>query len=133
MTNSYLSSGLKVIDVATAIAAPAAPLGDELEVIIANRTSDEWLATFEPFDIPVNRVAIVEDLPTDEQILANDMAVAKEHLGVPLLLNHPIRVTSVPLVEPQLPPAHGEHAAEIQGELGYDGEAIERLEDLGVN
>ena len=35
--------------------------------------SDEWLSEFAALGVPVNRIAVVEEIAADEQVLANDM------------------------------------------------------------
>jgi|TARA_Y100000310_G_scaffold277468_1_gene295221 crotonobetainyl-CoA:carnitine CoA-transferase CaiB-like acyl-CoA transferase len=109
-------------------------LGEEIQRIIVTRTSDEWLDVFASCDVPVNRVAIVEEKPTDTQVLENQMAVRPSDpgIGVPLLVNHPIKVTSVSQVEPKPPPELGEHSEEILAELGYDDVTIRAMRDRGV-
>ena len=108
--------------------------GDELQNVVAQKTSDEWLAIFAELDVPVNRVAIVEETKTDVQILENRMASAPERddITVPLILNHPIQITSVPQVGPIRAPELGEHAEDILRELGYDDVVIARMKDRGV-
>lgn len=111
-----------------------AEFGQLLQNIIALRDSDEWLQVFESFDVPVNRIAIVEEKATDIQALVNRIVVkpTDPEMGVPLLVNHPIKVTSVPQVEPKRPPRHGEHSEEILRELGYDDKAIHDMREGGV-
>ena len=109
-------------------------LGEEIQTIIARRSSDEWMKVFESFDVPVNRIAIVEESRTDAQVLENGMAVrpGDPEIGVPLLVNHPIKVTSVPQVEPRRAPRPGEHSEAILRELGYDDATIAEMRDRGV-
>ncbi len=109
-------------------------LGGVVQNIIAERSSDEWMQVFESLDLPVNRVAIVEEKATDRQIMENRMAVRPDdpEMGVPLLVNHPVQVTSVPHVVPRRPPRHGEHSEEILREIGYDDGAIDALRERGV-
>ena len=111
-----------------------AEIGDAIAGLVAERTSDEWLAVFDELDVPVNRIAIVEEAPGDEQILVNGMAIAPkdEGIGVPLLVNHPIKATSVPAVGPKRAPDLGEHSAEILAELGYDDAEISAMREDGV-
>ena len=84
--------------------------------------------------MPVNRIATVEETPIDIQILENRMAVppADPAMGVELLVNHPIQVTSVPQVAAQRAPTLGEHSTEILRELGYAETAIDELRERGV-
>lgn len=111
-----------------------AALSDAIADIVARRTSDEWLRVFADLDVPVNRIATVEETVEDEQILCNEMAVPppREESAVPLLVNHPVKVSSAPPVRPRRAPALGEHSAEILGELGYDEAAIASMQADGV-
>ena len=108
--------------------------GDAIAEIIATRTSDDWLARFEALDVPVNRIALVEETATDEQIRTNGMVLAPEDEATeqPEVITHPIKVTSVPPAPPRRAPRLGEHSAEILGELGYDADAIRAMAEDGV-
>ena len=109
-------------------------LGDAIAEIIATRTSDDWLDAFASLDVPVNRVALVEETATDEQVLKNGMSVLPEDddTELPRVLTHPIKATNVALVTPKRAPRLGEHSAEILAELGYDDDAIRALMEKGV-
>ena len=110
-----------------------AALGDAIATIVATKTSDEWLRVFAELDLPVNRIATVEETATDEQVLVNEMAVAPpDDVGAPLLVNHPLKVSSVPQVGPKRAPKLGEHSVEILSELGYSAEAIDSMREEGV-
>ena len=108
--------------------------GDELQNVVGQKTSAEWLAIFTELDVPVNRVAIVEETKNDVQILDNRMASAPERddVTIPLVINHPIQISSVPQVGPIRAPDLGEHAEDILKELGYDQEAIADMKDRSV-
>ena len=104
-------------------------LGDAIAEIIATRPSDEWLEAFGALDVPVNRVALVEETATDEQVLANGMSVQPGDDGteLPRIPTHPVQATSVPSVAAKRAPRLGEHSTEILAELGYDAEAIRAM------
>ena len=109
-------------------------LGDAIAELVATRTSDEWLAEFAALDVPVNRIAQVEETPADAQILANGMALAPEaeDIAPPLLITHPVKVSSASPVGPRRAPRLGEHTAEVLAELGYDENAIAEMQADGV-
>lgn len=109
-------------------------LGLALQAIVAIKTSEEWMAIFDGFELPVNVVANVEETKTDQQILENRMAVVPddEDVDVPLVINHPIKVTSVPQVGPKRAPDLGEQTDEILHAIGYDDAAIAALRAKSV-
>jgi crotonobetainyl-CoA:carnitine CoA-transferase CaiB-like acyl-CoA transferase len=107
---------------------------EELKPVVLTKPSAEWLAIFAEYQVPVNRIARVEETPDDAQILLNDMAVVpkdRDH-PVPRIINHPVKITSVPQVGPVRAPGLGEHSAEILAELGYDQATIAKLIADGV-
>ena len=111
-----------------------AALGDEIQSILEQKTSDQWLAIFSELGVPVNRVAIVEETVSDAQVLENRMAAAPADadIDVPLMVNHPIKITSVPQVDARRAPHLGEHGPEVLRELGYDEAEISALQERGV-
>ncbi len=109
-------------------------LGDEIQAIIAGRTSDEWLTIFQEYGVPVNRVGTVEELVDDPQIQANSMAEppADPAIDTPQLINHPLRISSVPRKGAVRAPDLGEHTREILESLGYSAAEIEDLATKAV-
>jgi formyl-CoA transferase len=107
-------------------------LGDLVQEIVARKPSEEWLAAFADLGVPVNRIARVEEAVTDPQVLANGMAEPADTLGMPLVVRHPIRVSSAPPVEPVRAPELGEHSEQILRELGYDANRIAALRERGA-
>lgn len=98
-----------------------AGFGDELQARIAKRSSSEWLELFAEYDLPVNRVAQIEESLTDAQVHANQIAVVPDKesgIGIPRLLNHPIQISSVPRAPHRRAPELGEHTEQILTELG---------------
>lgn len=108
--------------------------GDELQSRIGNKTSDEWLEIFAAFDLPVNRIALVEDLLNDPQVSANAMAETPSDpsIKVPVLVNHPINVDHLNKVGPVRAPSLGEHSKQILSELGVAEAEVDELLSDGV-
>ena len=108
--------------------------GDELQSRIGNKTSDEWLEIFAAFDLPVNRIALVEDLLNDPQVSANAMAETPSDpsIEVPVLINHPVNVDHLNKVGPVRAPSLGEHSKQILSELGVAEAEVDELLSDGV-
>jgi len=108
--------------------------GDELQTVVGSQTSDHWLEIFAAFDVPVNRVATIEETLFDKQIIENKMAVKPNIDGVeiPLVINHPIRVDAIAQAAMTRAPNLGEHSEEILRDLGYSEEAIKALRADGT-
>ena len=109
-------------------------LGDELQSRIGSKTSDEWLATFAAFELPVNRVALVEEAIADAQILENGIAAppTDPSIEAPFIINHPINAEHLKKVGPVRAPALGEHSMQILADLGMTDAQIEQLHNDGV-
>jgi crotonobetainyl-CoA:carnitine CoA-transferase CaiB-like acyl-CoA transferase len=102
--------------------------------IIAEKTTDEWIAAFDAAGVPAGQVTFAEELWDDPQVLANDMAVELNHSLVGRVrMASPLAKLSDTFVEQRVAsPALGEHTDEILGELGYDSERVEALRHSGV-
>ena len=85
-------------------------LGDEIAAIIVTKSSEDWLQVFEEFQVPVNRVALVDEAVADAQMAANNMIIdGAPEGGVPRLITHPIQISSVNRRSPVHAPDLGEH------------------------
>lgn len=105
------------------------PFGNEIQQIVRTKNATEWLSELDGHGLPVNLVATVEEAAVDEQARINAIAVqpVNGELDTPWIINHPVKVTSVPQVGPRRAPALGEHGREILAELGYSPDEIDAL------
>lgn len=101
--------------------------------IISTRTSNEWMNDFEAEGLPVALVAEFGDLPTDPQVLMNNMVTdPAEDIGMPKMIRDPINVDGLGRVGALNPPGHGEHADEILREMGLNDGQISELRERGI-
>ncbi len=109
-------------------------LSDLIADALASQPSDVWLARFREARVAVNRVQRLEEVLDDPQIIMNAMAVppADPEMDVPLVLNHPVRVSKVRQVGPKRAPELGEHTDEVLRALGYGDAEIQALRDAGA-
>jgi len=105
-----------------------------LQDLLKERNSEEWLEIFHREGVNVARMAIIEELTTDEQVMANRMVVPPVDKTVNMrhVIDHPVGVRDLPKVGPKRAPDLGEHSEEILAELGYTAEDIARLQANGV-
>ncbi len=104
-----------------------------LREIIAEKGSDEWIQIFRDADLPVVRVAELSDLPTDPQVILNDMAVEPiEDVGMERVIRDPLNIDGVGRVGVKHPPAHGEHTLELLREMDFSEEEITQMKADGV-
>ncbi|NJN52122.1 MAG: hypothetical protein HC809_10470 [Gammaproteobacteria bacterium] len=109
-------------------------MSDLIQARLLVRTSTDWLAEFSAAAVTVNRVSIIEETLADEQITINAMAVppVDPEVDVPLIINHPVKVSSLAQVGPRRAPELGEHTSEILRTLGYTDTEIDELRAKGA-
>jgi crotonobetainyl-CoA:carnitine CoA-transferase CaiB-like acyl-CoA transferase len=101
--------------------------------VIAERSSQAWMQLFREQGIPAALVAEFEDLPTDPQVIANDMAVIPaEDLGMERLIRDPVNVEGLGRKPATQAPNMGEHTDQILDQLGYSTAEIAGLRSEGI-
>lgn len=110
-----------------------AELAEEIALIIKTKTSAQWMSEFHAIGVPSALVGQVADLPTDPQVLANNMAFAPPAgVDMPLVIKHPLNIDGLKTKAMVKAPEMGEHTAEVLQEMGYSAEQITSLQDQGI-
>jgi crotonobetainyl-CoA:carnitine CoA-transferase CaiB-like acyl-CoA transferase len=99
--------------------------------IFAAKDLAEWCRILEGNGLVFGVIGILDDIPNDQQMIANDVLVPFENDAL-LTVNSPIWVDGSPKVPPRLPPGIGQHSDEILRAAGYDEAAITRLRTSGA-
>jgi crotonobetainyl-CoA:carnitine CoA-transferase CaiB-like acyl-CoA transferase len=99
--------------------------------IFATRDLAEWRAALDGNGLVFGVVAILDDIPTDRQMIDNDVLVPFEN-DTMMTINSPIWVEGSEKVKPKRAPEIGEHSEQILREAGYDEAAIRNLKASGA-
>jgi crotonobetainyl-CoA:carnitine CoA-transferase CaiB-like acyl-CoA transferase len=99
--------------------------------IFAGRDLAEWRGILDGNGLVFGVVGILDDLPNDRQMIANDVLVPFEDDAL-LTVNSPIWVDGSRKIPPRLPPGIGQHSDEILRSAGYDEAAIAQLRTSGA-
>jgi crotonobetainyl-CoA:carnitine CoA-transferase CaiB-like acyl-CoA transferase len=99
--------------------------------IFVTKDLAEWRRILDGNGLVFGVVGILDDIPSDKQMLENDVLVAFENDTL-LTINSPIWVDGSKKVAPRKPPGIGEHSDEILRGAGYDEATIGQLRASGA-
>ena len=99
--------------------------------VFATKTLAEWRKLLDGNGLVFGVVGILDDIPTDQQMLDNEVLVPFEN-DTMLTINSPIWIDGTKKVRPRKPPGIGEHSDEILRNAGYDEASIARLRASGA-
>ena len=99
--------------------------------IFATKDLAQWRNILDGNGLVFGVVGILDDIPSDKQMLENEVLVPYEG-GTMLTINSPIWVDGSQKVKPRHPPGIGEHSDEVLREAGYDEAAIRQLRASGA-
>jgi formyl-CoA transferase len=102
-----------------------------LDAVFASKDLAEWRKILDTHDLVTGAVATLEDIPGDQQMLANDVLVPLGNEGM-LTVNSPFWLAEADKVVPRHAPAIGEHSEEILRAAGYADADIARLRASGA-
>jgi len=111
---------------------------DVLDALLAGRCAeiprDELQARLAGADVLVAPINEIPDVASDPQIRHNDMIVTTQHasLGALQVTGVPIKLRGTPGSVRRSPPVHGQHTAEVLGELGIGADELSALERQGA-
>lgn len=96
--------------------------------------AEYWIHRFAEAGLNSGPVGIVEEIIDDPQVHLNGMVVppVDGDMGMPYVINHPVKAAHLPQVGPKRAPDVGEHSDEVLEELGYTAEAISDLRSRGI-
>jgi crotonobetainyl-CoA:carnitine CoA-transferase CaiB-like acyl-CoA transferase len=109
-------------------------LRQELEKVLATRTTAEWTTRINAAGIPCGPVLSIDAVFADPQVRHLEMTRRVVHAtdGPLDLLRHPVGFSRTPASVRTPPPLAGEHTRDVLAELGYDDAAIDALVASGV-
>jgi len=99
--------------------------------IFATRPLAEWRKLLDGNGLVFGVVGILDDIPTDRQMLDNEVLVPFEN-DTMLTINSPIWVSGASKVPPRKAPGIGEHSDEILRQAGFDEASIRKLRTFGT-
>ena len=99
--------------------------------VFAARDLAEWRKRLDGNGLVFGVVGILDDIPTDRQMIENHVLVPFEG-DTMLTINSPIWVDGSKKSQPRHPPGLGEHSDEVLREAGYDEAAIRQLRATGA-
>lgn len=108
-------------------------LVEEMKAALISETSDHWMQVLTELGVPVALVGRVDELTSDPQVIANNMAITPTpEVGMPSVINHPLNVEGLATRPAGPAPDLGEHSEAILAELGYTPTDIARAKEQGV-
>jgi crotonobetainyl-CoA:carnitine CoA-transferase CaiB-like acyl-CoA transferase len=99
--------------------------------IFAGKDLAQWRQILDGNGLVFGVVGILNDIPTDRQMIENDVLVPFEGDGM-LTINSPIWIDGSDKQPPRHPPGIGQHSNEVLREAGFDAAEIQRLRASGT-
>ncbi len=102
-----------------------------LDIEFAKHDRAHWRKELTARGIVFDVVATPADIPTDQQLLDNDVLIPFAGSDT-LTINTPVALRGSDKVQPRLPPSVGQHTDEVLREAGFDAAAIAQMRANGA-
>ena len=104
-------------------------LGEEIERVLAGRTSAEWIEMLNEAGVPSGAINSMDQVFADPQVKHIGAAATVKHpqLGDIRIINQAVTLTRTPASMARATPELGEHTDEVLADLGYTAEQIDAL------
>jgi crotonobetainyl-CoA:carnitine CoA-transferase CaiB-like acyl-CoA transferase len=99
--------------------------------VFAEKDLAQWRRILDGNGLVFGVVGILDDIPTDPQMIENDVLVPFEGDGM-LTINSPIWIDGSDKQKPRHPPGIGQHSDEVLREAGFDAAEISLLRASGT-
>jgi formyl-CoA transferase len=99
--------------------------------VFASKDLAQWRQILDGNGLVFGVVGILDDIPTDRQMIENDVLVPFEGDDM-LTINSPIWIDGSDKQKPRHPPKIGQHSDEVLREAGFDTAEISRLRASGT-
>jgi crotonobetainyl-CoA:carnitine CoA-transferase CaiB-like acyl-CoA transferase len=99
--------------------------------VFATKDLAQWRQILDGNGLVFGVVGILDDIPTDRQMIENDVLVPFEGDGM-LTINSPIWIDGSDKQPPRHPPNLGQHSDEVLREVGFDEAEILQLRSSGT-
>ena len=105
-----------------------------IEEELRKRSTQEWSKLLSDAAVPVGPINTVDQALAHPQVLARDMIAQVGHptAGTIRLVSSPIKLSATPSAVRSAPPTHGQHTADVLGDLGVDANRLTELRKRGV-
>ena len=106
----------------------------DLGAAIAQRTTDEWITSFEQAGVPAGRYRTVDELVDDPQVRANNLAadLCHDEVGALTMVGPVVSMSGTPTAARTASPTVGQDNEAVLAEVGYSSAEIAQLIERGV-
>ena len=109
-------------------------LNAEIDKILLQKTSAEWVEILNAAGVPCGPIYTMDQVFADPQVKHLGVATPVKHprLGTLHLLGQAVKLSRTPASLAAASPERGEHSEEVLREAGYDATAIEQFKTKGI-